>query len=549
MMRTTVLFLLLAGLCFGQDRRVEPVSVARKQALIIGNSKYARAPLKNPANDAVTMEAALKKLGFEVTTLRDLDLRHMKSAIDEFTAGLSNGSLGLFYFSGHGVQVNSVNYLLPVDFAASSQADVEYEAYPATRVQEKMEESGARLRVMVLDACRNNPFKFKRDAAGGLAQMPVNAEGTLIAFATGDNNTADDNAAEGNGLYTKYLVPALLTPGLQLREAFQKAKEDVYRASRKEQNPSIYENVVGAYYLVAAPNPSNGNIAKMDGASETWALIRESKDPADFEEFAKSYPASDLAPGARIRAAQLRKAMAANIAPMNPRVESANVETPHGKTKVNPKDGLTYVWIEPGTFTMGCSPGDGECHAWEKPAHQVTLTRGFWMGQTDVTQEAYQRVTGKNPSNFKGAKLPVEEVTWTDSQNYCQATGMRLPTEAEWEYAARAGSTDSRYGDIDSIAWYNANSDGKTHEVGQKQPNEWGLYDMLGNVWQWTADWSTDKYSGNNETDPKGPSSGQFRALRGGGWDFGPTVVRVSYRGRVVPGGRYNDIGVRCAGN
>ena len=111
-MRALILLAVVAGLCFGQDRRVEPVSVARKQALIIGNSRYVRAPLKNPANDAVTMEAALKKLGFEVHTLRDLDMQHMESAIDEFTAGLSSGSLGLFYFSGHGTAVDRKNYLV-----------------------------------------------------------------------------------------------------------------------------------------------------------------------------------------------------------------------------------------------------------------------------------------------------------------------------------------------------------------------------------------------------------------------------------------------------
>jgi formylglycine-generating enzyme required for sulfatase activity len=140
----------------------------------------------------------------------------------------------------------------------------------------------------------------------------------------------------------------------------------------------------------------------------------------------------------------------------------------------------------------------------------------------------------------------VEYLTWTDSQNFCVATGMRLPTEAEWEYAARAGSTGSRYGDIDSIAWHYGNSNGKTHEVGQKQPNEWGLYDMLGNVWQWTADWYADQYSGNNETDPKGPSSGQYRALRGGSWDLLSKGVRVSYRVFSFP--RDYGVGFRCAG-
>ena len=219
------------------------------------------------------------------------------------------------------------------------------------------------------------------------------------------------------------------------------------------------------------------------------------------------------------------------------------------RTKANPKDGLTYVWIQPGTFTMGCSPGDTQCDSDEKPAHQVTITRGFWMGQTDVTQEAYERVTGKNPSHFKGPKLPVETVNWNEAQGYCQAVGMRLPTEAEWEYAARAGTTGSRYGDLDQIAWYTANSGGKTHEVMQKQPNAWGLYDMLGNVFEWTSDWYADKYAGNAETDPQGPASGQNRVLRGGSWNGVPADLRASDRSGNEPGNHLSNLGFRCLGN
>jgi formylglycine-generating enzyme required for sulfatase activity len=151
----------------------------------------------------------------------------------------------------------------------------------------------------------------------------------------------------------------------------------------------------------------------------------------------------------------------------NPAVQKPSV--PQLRVRTNPKDGLRYVWTPPGTFTMGCSPGDSERHDDEKPAHRVTITKGFWLGQTEVTQAAYQRVVGTDPSDFKGANLPVEQVSWDQAQAYCQAIGGRLPTEAEWEYAARAGSVQSRYGDIDRIAWYYGNSGGHTRSRRRKR--------------------------------------------------------------------------------
>jgi len=220
------------------------------------------------------------------------------------------------------------------------------------------------------------------------------------------------------------------------------------------------------------------------------------------------------------------------------------------QTKVNSADGLTYVRIPPGTFTMGCSPGDTECNRDERPAHQVSISKGFWMSQTPVTQEAYQTVTGKSPGYFKGAKFPVDSVNWDEAQSYCQATGMRLPTEAEWEYAARAGSTVSRYGDVENIAWFGVNSGDKTHEAMQKQPNAWNLYDMLGNVWEWTADWYAVYPAGTaSASDPQGPAAGKIRVLRGGSWGNGPAFVRVSVRSGNEPENRSNVVGFRCAGN
>lgn len=217
-------------------------------------------------------------------------------------------------------------------------------------------------------------------------------------------------------------------------------------------------------------------------------------------------------------------------------------------SKINPNDGLTYVRIPPGGFQMGCSPDDSECIKVEKPAHTVTITKGFWIGQTPVTQAAWKKVAGSDPSSFKGDQLPVENVTWDDAKSFCEGVGMRLPTEAEYEYAARGGNTGTRYGALVSIAWYVTNSGNTTHAVAQKEPNAYGLYDMLGNVWEWVADWY-GPYHDAGTKDPKGPPTGQDRVLRGASWLDVPSNVRASYRVGSAPGNRYYNFGFRCAGN
>jgi hypothetical protein len=170
----------------------------------------------------------------------------------------------------------------------------------------------------------------------------------------------------------------------------------------------------------------------------------------------------------------------------------------------------------------------------------------LWLGKTPVTQAAYQRVTGQKPSNFDGANLPVEMIAWKEADAYCRAIGGRLPTEAEWEYAARAGTTAEYYGNIDDIAWYRANSGKTTHEVGQKQPNAFGLYDMIGNVWQWTADWY-GIYHPEDAIDPQGPATGEHRSLRGGAFDGDDRDLRVSMRTVLgAPENPDETIGFRC---
>jgi serine/threonine-protein kinase len=248
--------------------------------------------------------------------------------------------------------------------------------------------------------------------------------------------------------------------------------------------------------------------------------------------------------------------------PTGPQIEipRRGVAAPAGGTvRKNPKDGLKYVWIPSGTFMMGCSPGDNECQGDEKPAHRVTITNGFWMGQTDVTVAAYRKFVGSTGAQMPAAPnfdagwgnqdMPIVNVSWDDATTFCGWAGGRLPTEAEWEYAARAGISEARYGPLDEVAWNSNNSDDKTHDVAQKPPNAWNLYDMLGNVRQWVNDWYGENYYPvSPERDPRGPDSGRWHALRGGCWYDVPAMVRVSYRGRIVPPNRYGVFGFRCGG-
>ena len=220
-----------------------------------------------------------------------------------------------------------------------------------------------------------------------------------------------------------------------------------------------------------------------------------------------------------------------------------------GTVRRNPLDKLEYVWIPPGEFQMGCSSGDKACDASEKPQHRVTISNGFWMGQTEVTQSAFGTLMQKAPSHFKGPQLPVDQVPFHDAEQYCKAAGGRLPTEAEWEYAARAGSAAPRYGQLDAVAWYKSNSNDTTHPVKKKIPNAWGLYDMLGNVQEWVTDWSLDTYFRTlppSTTDPQGPPSGKERGERGGSWLGSPYSLRFSYRDKDLPADNKNNVGFRC---
>ncbi|MDI6788565.1 MAG: SUMF1/EgtB/PvdO family nonheme iron enzyme, partial [Planctomycetota bacterium] len=189
--------------------------------------------------------------------------------------------------------------------------------------------------------------------------------------------------------------------------------------------------------------------------------------------------------------------------------------------------GMVFVLIPGGTFRMGSNDG----HDDEKPIHEVTVSN-FLIGKYEVTQGVWQKIMGNNPSHFKGDNHPVEQVSWNDCQEFCRKAGLQLPTEAEWEYVCRAGTNTKYYWGNESNSnymWYDKNSNSTTHPVGQKKPNAFGLYDIIGNVWEWCQDWYDANYYKNSPKDnPTGPSSGEYRVLRGGSWNNNANNCRTA---------------------
>ena len=221
-----------------------------------------------------------------------------------------------------------------------------------------------------------------------------------------------------------------------------------------------------------------------------------------------------------------------------------------------------FRWIEPGTFTMG-SPKNEPGRSDDETRHKVTLTEGFWLAETAVTQALWEVVMGDNSSSFKGATRPVEQVSWEDAQRFiAKMNGMKpelqmcLPTEAQWEYGCRAGTTTTfHFGGKNDLnlewvnysgKWDEADWNGETQTVKSYAPNDWGLYEMHGNVWEWCQDWFGN-YSAQPVVDPQGSEAGSARVLRGGSWFGHGWICRSAFRSRNNPGLRYNSIGFRLA--
>jgi len=504
----------------------------KRVALVVGNAGYKVNPLSNPRNDAADMAVALRKAGFSpVIEKTDLDFARMSQVADEFCALAAGASVALFYYSGHAAQANDENYLIPVDMddrgggTAVDEKALKYWAFPVGYLADGLESVKARASVLVLDACRTYPVR--REGKAGVAGLtPYQPpEGIAVLYATRAGETASDGGSNArNSTYTAALLQRILTPGLELSQLAALVGQDVRTATGGKQKPSFTSELVGLFQLV----PDTG---------------KPETDPA--------------------------------------RTVFRN-----------------EVFVKGGVFRMGSATGSSN----EKPIHEVWLS-DFYMNKYETTVAEFRQfvqasgskttaeregggwvvVNGdwtqkadanwENPYFVQTDTQPVVLVSWHDAVEYANwlskkdglhpaytingtnvicdftATGWRLPTEAEWEYAARGGQNSKGYiyagsNDANTVAWFWDNSGGKTKPVGTKAANELGLHDLSGNVWEWCWDWF-GAYTGGSQTDPAGASSGVYRVLRGGSWGLDASITRSADRNIRPPGRRHLNLGFR----
>jgi formylglycine-generating enzyme required for sulfatase activity len=477
-------------------------------ALVIGNSNYEEGPLKNPVNDARLMESTFKQLGFRVERVENATYQQMKKAIRDIGDQAKGAEVAVVFFAGHGMQAEGESYLIPIGAQVNKEADLDSEAVRASSVLTQMDSIRAKLGIVILDACSNNPFQSRtRSQTRGLGRMdPPNR--TLLAYAAQPNAVADDGAGS-NGLYTSYLAKYMLTKGREIRDVFNQTAIDVETVSKGKQAPREDGNLRNRFYLNGEPS----QIAPLQ--AEPTAAPRPEPVPV----------------GPAPAASQSQSGSSALSGEM--------------------------VLIPSGVFTMGSAAVEADRRNEEGPQRQVRVER-FELGKYEVTQGQWLAVMGNNPSNFKacGADCPVEQVSWDEVQGFIkrlnERTGLvyRLPSESEWEYGCRAGEQQRYCGsnEVDLVAWYDKNSSNKTQRVGQKRANAWGLHDMSGNVWEWTQDCWNDSYvnaplTGAARTD----GNCVRRVLRGGSWDDGARSVRAASRNDVGTAVRIIVFGFRLA--
>lgn len=537
----------------------KPGEKEKRVALVIGNGAYqGMTRLANPPQDSRDVGRKLESLGFAVTRIEDQSKTAMERAVEEFAKQSRGARVAILYYSGHGIQVDGRNYLIPVDAETpDDESGMHRQAVELEWIVEQTTKS-AKVSLIFMDACRNNPGLDRKLPSKGkdvlrdvrLATVPRGMVQVLYAASKGQR--ALDSVGEGRTKSRNSPFAEALLSHLSDRDAVQlvvaKVIRQVKERTKGEQQPEQQGNVDEELYLAGkiAPLVCPSGSSLVAGACQP--LVNKTCEGGLHWEELKGCVPNIVAPIGGIPVEQHFPA----------------------ETTLRPK----MVWIPAGGFWMGSPREEGDAD--EHPQHKVELTRSFWMSETEVTLGQYEQTVKMNPSSLSTAREakrhPVVNVSWNDAVMYCnklsertglescyeakdgtflwpkgtECQGYRLPTEAEWEYAAKAGK-ETRYvggNDPDEVAWYADNAEGTLHEVGSKDSNRWGLYDMNGNVYEWVWDRSGN-YPSTKLFDPTGASVGLFRITRGGAWTSMARNVRSAHRHWSSPNSRSDDLGLR----
>lgn len=586
----------------------------KRVALIVGNSAYVNIPrLENPRNDAKLIADTLRTLGFTLVggnAQLDLDKEGLDRAVQEFGGQLQGADVALFYYAGHGIGIRGTNFLVPVSANPIREADVDFQMLDSNLVLRQMEGAGAKLNIVILDACRNNPFSGRglRSSNSGLSQMQA-PEGTMISFATQPGNVALDGA-DGNSPYTTALAAAMRKPGLDIFRTFNEVGLAVSAATAGAQKPFLTSSPIQGEFFFGPPNPAaQAAVAAIaapsqpDLALQAWSVIQNSTSVAVVEDFIRQFSTTPYGSMARARLDELRKSQVAVAAPPQVAAPSAPaaaaspaqpsgpnataglfqsnpISAPPAQNQervLRPKDVFKdcdvcpeMIVVPAGTFTMGSPLSEKGRTGDEGPEHLVAFARPFAVGKFSVTFAEWDAcVAGGGCNGYRPGDLdwgrdrqPVINVNWNDAKAYVawlsRKTGKpyRLLTESEREYVTRAGTRSAYWvGPViaGSQANYNATAQNgpylrRSNPVDSYAPNPWGLYQVHGNIEEWTEDCYSENYNVSpTDGSPWVQSDCKFRVVRGGSWAYRPVALRSADRAQYLPTYRGDTVGLRVA--
>ncbi|MDR7035792.1 formylglycine-generating enzyme required for sulfatase activity [Methylobacterium sp. BE186] len=543
------------------------IGAGRRFALLIANARYpdAKAPLAAIGRDARLLADELRRHEFDVDLRENVTREDMQAVLDGFYGKINAGSAAFLYFGGYGIQVNRQTFLLPVNAQVWSETEVRKDGISLDGVLAEMNRRGARVKIAVVDAARENPYERRfRASWAGLAPVDT-PEGTLVLLAAPPGKLVREPTAEPS-LFMGELVKELRTPNLSAEEAFAHTRMGVSRASNTEQVPWVSSSLIEEFHVA---KPSAGAASQPDLAPVRVPRARTTALNAPPAAAPPPAPAPQPAPALPPPAA------AAPVPPPPPAAApapapvqaTAAISPPAGPAKAAPQRGETLrdcgdcpemVVVPAGSFEMGSASTP-----FDRPVHKVTITKPFAMSATEITVDQWnQCVEGgackyRPPPGGSGAR-PITNVSWYDAKDYVgwlsgrTRQGYRLPSEAEWEYAARGGARTA-------YAWGAQVGAGKANcrecRPGQDEqlldaarfaPNGFGLFDMAGNAAEWVEDCWNDDYR-NAPADGSAWLRGGCgqRVLRGGSFDSSASYVKPSARFRYDADVRYYANGFR----